>query len=193
MGRKYVVGITDERLKDRRFRRIEDAILQVVLEGDYYISPGEMAEKIGVARSTIYRHHKTMRGILLDYQEYILSKYKCLVKIIEGKKGIYTRAWCERVLLFILQYKQIFEMLLKGREVGVLKDMVRMLEPMIAEMVKLPKNHEKMFLVYMNEVVGLVERWIEEGCDDKEIEILMRNVVYLTDTMRLRLKGLMAN
>ncbi len=46
-------GITEKKLRNRRFRRTEEAILKVFFEEDIYIGIGKMAKKAGVARSTV--------------------------------------------------------------------------------------------------------------------------------------------
>ena len=58
---------------------------------------------------------------------------------------------------------------------------------------RLPKNSEKIFRVYISEVVGLVEEWGREGFLEVEIEKLLSEIMYLTDTMRSRLAPLMDN
>lgn len=187
MGKKYRAGITDKRLNNRRFRKTEEAILKVFFEEDNYISLGKMADKVGIARSTIYRHHKTVREIVPDYQKYILRKYRYLMHKI--KKGR-LKVMYERMLLFMLQNRQIFEVLLKNGERGVLKSMIVIMEPEIVKYARLPKNYGKVFLVYMNEVVGLIEAWALDGFDEKKMRGLLVDVNYLTDTLRARLKGL---
>ena len=68
-------GITEKRLKDKRFKKTEEAILRVFFETKECISVKSLAIKIGVARSTIYCHHKSIREILPDYEKYILKEF----------------------------------------------------------------------------------------------------------------------
>ena len=81
MGKRRF-GLTEKRMNDRRFRRVEEAILKVVINEDYYIGVGEMAKKIGVARSTVYNHHRAVREIIPDYEKYLLSRYNRIINKI---------------------------------------------------------------------------------------------------------------
>ena len=187
MGKKYVAGITDKRLKNRRFKKTEEAILEVFLKEDNYISLGKMADRVGIARSTIYRHHKAIREIVPDYQKYILRKFKILMR---NNSGLCPKKMYERMLIFIIQNKKIFDVLLKSGETGVLKSMLMCLKPEIVGYTKLPKNYDKAFFVYMNEIVGLIEAWVMGGSEEDEMWVLLSDIDYLTDTLRVRLSGL---
>lgn len=77
MGRRGNLMI--QKMKDQRFRKTEEKILAVFLDGDFD-TMGQIAKKIGVARSTVYIHHHTIREILSDWEEYILVEYSSRMK-----------------------------------------------------------------------------------------------------------------
>ena len=47
-----------------------------------------------------------------------------------------------------------------------------------------------MFMVYVNEVVGLIVGWGKKGFMEKELQNVLANIMYLTESMRERLKPL---
>ena len=49
------------------------------------------------------------------------------------------------------------------------------------------KNPEKLYKVYQNEVLGLIETWAEGGFKIDEIEIVLNDILYLTKTTPKRL------
>lgn len=186
--RKYV-GLTDKRMANKRFRKTEEAILKVFFEGDYYMCAGEVARKIGVARSTVYNHHRAVREILPDYEKYVLRKYRMVVR--RRIKDIRLKSLYTRMLFFIVREKRIFGMLVKNGRRGVFEEMVLELRTKIVSYTRLPKNSEKMFRVYTSEIMELVAEWGERGFDEAEVFGILKDMMYLTDTMRVRLKGLL--
>ena len=191
MRKNYSPGITEKRLNNRRFRRSEEAILRIFFEEKIFIGAKDMAKKAGVARSTFYHHHRTVREIVPDYKRYILRKYNRLVKKVDNKNDL--RMVFERMMIFIVQNKKIFEILLKTGDNSVLRNMLMLLRSEIIKYARLPKNHDKAIEVYFDEVVGLITRWIENGCDNDGRMVLIVDVIYLTNTLRPRLKGLVEN
>lgn len=189
MSKKYAPGITEKRLRNRRFRKTEEAILRVFFEEDNYISMGKLADKAGVARSTIYNHHKAIREIVPDYRKYILRKYKRMIKKNKASiKGIY-----EKTMIFMIQNKRIFEVMIRSGEQRIIKDMIAVAKWEIASYARLPKQHEKMWRVYVSEVTELIDEWGNGGFGEEEMGTVMANLIYLTDTLRPRLRALERN
>lgn len=189
---KYV-GLTEKRMANKRFRKTEEAILRVFFEEDYYVQMGEMAEKAGVARSTIYSHHRAVREILPDYEKYVLRKYRRVVRRMMKNGNVRLKRIYLSMLFFMIQEKRIFEMLIKNHRRTLLEMMIGEIKMKVISYARLPKNSEKIFRVYISEVVGLVEEWGREGFLEVEIEKLLSEIMYLTDTMRSRLAPLMDN
>lgn len=191
MRKNYNPGITEKRLNNRRFKRTEEAILRTFFEEDIFIGAKDMAKKAGVARSTFYHHHRTVREIVPDYKRYILRKYNRLVKRVDEKKDL--RIVFERMMIFIIQNKRVFEIFLKTGDNSVLRSMLISLRLKIINYARLPKNNDKIIEVYFDEIIGLITRWIENGCDNDGRMMLIVDVLYLTNTLRPRLKGLVEN
>ena len=61
------------------------------------------------------------------------------------------------------------------------------LEFRIVSEYRLPKNYQKIFNIYNNEVCGLIECWIRRGFLEDQINGVVQDIMYLTKTMRGRL------
>lgn len=180
------VGITEKRLKNRRFMKTEEAILRVFFEEDNYVSLEQMAKKAGVARSTIYRHHGAVREIVPDYEKYIMARYRRMVRRMIRRR-VPLRQIYFQVLLFILANRQIFMLLLRNGDFAVLLGMIDELRERIGKTARLTSGSDKIFKIYKGEVVFLVKEWVESGFNSEEMSRLLDNIMYLTETMKVRL------
>ena len=162
--KRYYPGITDKRLNNRRFYRTEEAILKAFF-GNTYLSVREVTRQVGIARSTFYHHHQSTAKILADYQRYIKYKYKR-----KTKKMLVSQKVPER---------------------SILKNMIAKMQPRLVDIMHLPKNSKKIFLVYEGEVTSLIDAWCRNGMREDEINRLLDEIIFLTETARVRLKILL--
>ena len=190
MGKRRF-GLTEKRMNDRRFRRVEEAILKVVINEDYYIGVGEMAKKIGVARSTVYNHHRAVREIIPDYERYLLSRYNRIISKILKRREMRIRDVMRHVLIFVLHNREVFMFLEKCGRRGIYGQMMTKMELELSRRLRLPNNYQKMYIVYRGEVMELMAEWVKNGVVEEEMNELLGDIVGLTDTMRIRLKGLL--
>ncbi len=188
---KNVAGITEKRLKNRRFIKTEEAILKVFFEEDRYVDVIRIVKKAGVSRATFYRHHKAVRMILVDYEKYAMRRYDRLIYKLVRKKNMTMRMLYVRLLIFIVQNREVYSLVLKSADKRLVEKMVKRLQPKMVSFMRLPGNSEKIFDVYANEVVGLIWRWMERGMKDMEIEMVVRDIMFLTETARVRLSPLL--
>lgn len=182
--------ITDKRLSDRRFKKTEEAILQVFFRGDSYVSMDEMAKKAGVSRSTIYRHHDAVKYIIPDYERYILNKYRRNVNRVLRDKKTRAKDLYTALLLFMMKNKRVFRILIRGGSQGILVRMIRVIRLKIGRELRLPLRPETALVVYMNEVAVLIEGWAGKGFLAEEMDEIIREVMYLTETAKVRLIAL---
>lgn len=181
------VGLTEKRMQDKRFRKTEEMILKVFFEEDYYVSMQDVAKKIGVARSTVYNHHRAVREILPDYEKYILRKYKNIIAHMLRKKNVKLKTIYTRTLFFIIQEKRIFELAIKKERRGMIFGMVFMNKGKIMRRARMPQDKEKILRIYASEVVELIVDWGKAGFKVDEVEKIVEEMMYLTDTMMARL------
>ena len=184
------VGLFEKRMLNRRFKRTEEAILAVFFQEGEEICAGEMAKRVGVARSTIHSHHRSMRDIIPNYERYILRKYRRMIRKMMKNQNARLKFLYFKTIFFIVQDKNVFGLLIKNeRRVFIEKMLMEMKEKMINYM-KLPKNSEKILKVYISEVTILIEDWGKRGFIEEEIEKLLSEVMFLSDTGKMRLGSL---
>ena len=159
-----IARLTERKLRDARFRKNEEALFRAFFEEEVEmkLSMGELARKIGVNRVTIYRHHRMPREIMGDYERHILEKYVELMVEIRKREGMELRRMYYEVILFILQNRRIFEMLMERKNFKVLEGMIVMLEPEIMDFIKLSgdvlKNSESLKKKLMTELAPIREK-----------------------------------
>ncbi len=180
-------AITDKRLKNKRFIKTEDAILRVFFECSIYISVDQLAKRIGVARSTVYHHHKTMRDIVPDYGQYVLTCFEIGFSKIAAGKRMRTKTILEFTFTFIFKHKKEFKVLLRGNDRQTFLDMFEDLKEPIERILRLPKGTARMYRVYASEIIELIREWGNEDFPELQIDDLVKRALYLTNTMRARL------
>ena len=185
------VGITEKRLANKRFRRSEEAILRAFFDGDNYISIDRMAAKAGVARSTVYHHHRAVREIMPDYEKYILCQYRRMIRKVLRNEKVNINMICLKILVFVLSNKWIFEILVKDGDGRVFEKMFLEIRADLERIMRLPKNSGILFAVYKSEIARLMCEWGVRGFGERELEKVKMEMVYLTETARARLKILM--
>ena len=185
-------GITEKKLNNRRFKKTEEKILKVFFEGECKCIC-KLAKKAGIARTTVYFHHHRVSGIPSDYQHYILYIYKKTLKRIADKEDAKIETVFEITLLFMMQNKKLFEVALYTGDSTVYRKMIELLRPLIERGVGLPKNSKRMFNVYVVEVVELLDEWSKNGFKEEEMKGLLKNIMYLTKSLRTRLSPIMEN
>ena len=180
------IRITERRLHDTRFRKTEEAIIRVFFNCGGKVTLAEIANEIGVARSTIYRHHRSIREIMADYREYIVEKYNSVMSVLL-KRNARLRKIYAQMLIFIVQNRNVFLILFRDGDREVLINFIESLKPKIIKTAKLPRNCDKIFLIYTREIIALMERWGESGFKEDGIDEILLDILYLTETIRTRL------
>ena len=92
-----------------------------------------------------------------------------------------------KMLIFIIKHKRVFKILFKYGDDRVVEDMVLEVKASIASACHLPKNSDLMFKIYAKEVAGVIEDWSEKDFPEDKIDHILKDIIYLTTTMRQRL------
>lgn len=175
-------------MKDKRYRRTEEAILAVFF--DEYKKGSTMrrlARKIKVGRSTMYTHHHAIREILPDYEKYILHEYRLFIRKKLRMEKVEMKSLYFDMLIFILRNQKFFELFLKFEDRKIVMRMLGVLENKMVDKMRLPSNFEKALAVYKAEVAELIFEWGRRGFSENELEKVLAEIMYLIRTMRDRL------
>ena len=174
-------------MQNRRYRKTEEAILEVLLKAKEMPSTGELTKRARISRSTLYRHHRAIPGIIPDYERDITlifkQEFKKLIKYNhQSLENIYFK-----MLIFTLKHKRVFRILFKYSGDRAIETMVLEFKELIIKACHLPKGSEKMMTIYAKEIAGVVEGWGKDGFSEIEINHTLKNIMYLTATMKQRL------
>ncbi len=173
-------------MSNKRYRQTEEAILEVLLKSKEIPTVQGLTRRAKISRSTLYRHHRAIPGIIPDYEKEILRDYKKLIKKLFKQKTNLKNIYL-RTLFFILQHKRMFKILFKYEGGRIIEKMFFELNSLIIETAYLPKNSEKIFKIYIKEVAGIIETWSEKNFSETEISKIQKEIIYLTETIRPRL------
>ena len=184
-----VVRLTEKKLRDARFKRTEEAIFEAFFDmrDGAKLNVNELIQRVGVDRTTFYRHHRAVYEIAEDYEQYIMEKYIKSVEMIRKRDGVELKIIYCRMMGFILQNRRVFEVLLGAGSSRVVEKMVWISEPEVVSFLRLSGNSKRVLRVYIGEVVGLIMDWGLEGFKEVEMVGLLDNIMCMTETARKRL------
>lgn len=180
-------GITEKRMNNRRFRKTEDAIVRAFFDCGACAGMSEVARRAGMARSTVYYHHSAVREILPDYKRYIIRDYTRMIGKMLRKKQMRMKQVFLTILAFMARNRGIFMLFAKVHDTEVMREMMGRLRGKVESFARLPRNSDKIFQVYRGEVVAVLERWGEDGYKDGKMTEVLGDMMYLTETARVRL------
>lgn len=172
--------------KDKRYKETEDKILRLFFESGGEMSVTEMARQIGVARSTIYRHHRSTRRILDDYKDAAMMEY---LERFGSSEDKIDRIFLN-ILVFVSTNREIFLVFLKMHDDSVLAAMIWLARRRLVEVVEELKR-EKVFKIYVGEVVATVKYWGERGFLEDKIVGVLSDIMFLSSTVAVRLGEMM--
>ena len=134
-------------MQNRRYRKTEEAILEVLLKAKEMPSTGELTKRARISRSTLYRHHRAMPGIIPDYERDILAAFKREAKKFSGHKELNLESFYLKILIFILRYKRVFKILFRYSGDRVVETMVISAEEQIEKKCYLAKGSGRIFKI----------------------------------------------
>lgn len=158
-------------MRDCRYKKTEEKILAVFFDARYDTME-QIAKRAGVTRSTIYTHHHSVMKILPDWEAHILRECQLFLR----RRDYFG------MLIFILNYQKFFEVFLKfgDREIII---------KIIFELWGI-KKPEKILKIMASEITEIIFEWGEKGFPKKEIEMVLADITYISDTAKERLKPL---
>ena len=170
-------------MQNRRFFKNEYAILIAYYKLRNYPSAKRLARIAGISRSTLYRHHKRVQFIPIDYEAFLLQSYICSIKKLIHKNAN-LKTIILRTLVFIVSNRELFRILFKDNRKEIVKRMFEYLKPRILEEWHLSGNIDKIYSVYKNGVLGIIEIWYKQKFTSNHIESTLNDILYLTRVSR---------
>ena len=181
------MGQPKTKTKNKRYQKTEEVILEALMKSKEFPTTSMLIKKARIARSTLYRHHKTVLKILPDYERGVLIKYGNVVRRLIRRKNIQIRTICLRTLIFIMAEQELFKILLKYEGGIIIEKMILKLRSKLKAACHLPPNSDKILRVYAKEVAGIIEEWSDSGFKEDKINETLNKILYLTETMKQRL------
>ena len=174
-------------LRDKRYRKTEEAIIEVLLKSRKMPSTEELIRRARISRSTLYRHHRAIPGIVPDYEKEILERYERVVRKMLKREKTNLRNIYLQMLIFVVNNQRVFEILFRYSGDRVVERMVLKLQGKVAEMDCLLGKTGQIMQIYTKEVAGVVEGWSKKEFSENEMKKVLENIIYLTRTAKGRL------
>ncbi len=182
-------GLVFDKSGDRRFCGTEEVIFDVFAKLDDGISLEVVVKKAGISSSTFYRHHKSINGLLHDYEEMIMERFRRFVKA--DYNGVDFRQTVHLMLIFIVINKKVIEVIAIKDNYLIIYYMVRVLKNRIVLSGYLTEKNDRVFDIYVCEVCGVIKGWQEDGFSEHLLMRIEEDIMYLTLTINDRLGKLM--
>ena len=142
--------------------RMDEAFLELLEKKDFtYITVKEICEKAGVNRSTFYLHYETVSDLLAESARYIIDQF------VEAMPHEYLTPY----LNYLKKHRRILRTTLEQASVLGMNDAYLSLNrhvfiPILNRYhVPLP-NQKYMMPFYINGIMGIVNEWLKENCED---------------------------
>lgn len=164
--------------------RMDEAFLELLERKDFtYITVKEICEKAGVNRSTFYLHYETVSDLLAESARYIITQFVEAMPhdTAEFMSQIQTRPLEELYLItpeyltpylnYIKKHRRIFRTTLEQTSVLGMNDaylsLNRHVFMPILNRYQVPLSNQKyMMPFYINGIMGIVNEWLKEDCED---------------------------
>lgn len=164
--------------------RMDEAFLELLEKKDFaYITVKEICEKAGVNRSTFYLHYETVSDLLAESARYIITQFVEAMPhdTAEFMSQIQTRPLEELYLItpeyltpylnYIKKHRRIFRTTLEQASVLGMNDaylsLNRHVFMPILNRYQVPLSNQKyMMPFYINGLMGIVNEWLKEDCED---------------------------
>ena len=168
-------------MANKKFQKTEKAIFVAYYKFRDFPSAKVLARRAKISRSTLYRHHEKPFALPKDYENYLLKIYARRMRAFLNK-GLPLKTLFFRTLIFIHTHHLIFKALFKDGNKEIIKKMLDKLKPQILKDWNYAGNTEKLYKIYQNEILGLIEAWSEDNFDIKEVETVLNDILYLNKT-----------
>ena len=147
----------------------------------------EIVQASKISKSTFYRHAKNPDEFILKEKNKIFSKYKILMRTHLGKT---PNQFFRYFLIFLKNNPDFFEYIFSRNDRKFVFKMMKIFENRILNFYHFPKNSKKIFEVYYSEIYGILDGWAKDKFDEKELEEILKEILYLSQNARRHLMPL---
>lgn len=180
-------GLIFSKIHDRRSRGTEEAIFAVFAHDGTSLSTKIFIKRAGISSSTFYRHHKSIGGLLYDYEHLIMEQFLKFVSELRDKSVVDVKQVIYRMLVFIMVNKDIIEVVADRDNYHIIYSMVKTLRGKVVLAGCVVRDANRIFDIYACEVCGVIKNWHEGGYSERVLPKVESDIVYLTLTINDRL------
>ena len=166
-------------MSDHRYKRTEEKFLAVFFDNPN-CTMRQLADKAGIAYSTVYTHHHSILEIIPDCEKNILAEYELVIEKRMKNEKIGLKMLCLEMLIFMVKNQQIFGIFVKFGNRGVVMEMILKLGPKITV-------SDRVLRICAAEITEVIFEWGERGFSENEIGKVLADIMYLADTCGERL------
>ncbi len=165
---------------DKRYQKTEEQMLRLFFIYGDTITIERMAKILRVSRSTIYRHHKSLKEMI----EYYIKKTvdECGEFCNDDTRKLYTD-----LLIYIIKNREVFLVFYKMRDSRALFTVLEMNEDSLMEYAGYRQRVTKVFNIYKYEIIAVMDAWGENGFNRDDFDVVLNDVLFLTKNMKVRL------
>lgn len=176
--------------------KMDEAFLKLLSQKPFeYITVKEICKEAGVNRSTFYLHYEHLGDLLDETIDYINGKFDSYfkdAKIDVNKISslplkelcLITPEYLTPWLNFIKENSRLFQTFLSRHETLKMASSYKtvfnkIISPILTRFKVQKQDQEYMFLYYVEGIMGIVKKWIKEGCARpiEEIANLITNCI----------------
>lgn len=169
----------EKKLTNKKFRRTEEAIVSALVNSRREITQSKLLKLANISRSTLYRHHLNFHNIGSDYEKFLIRSHRTLIKRLINNGTTLPNIYY-RTIAFLEKNRNIVTLVIRYGNRNFIETLLKNLQPAVIKSAKI--KNDKVFTIYIKEVSGLIEGWVNSGFPRDGIEPLLSQISYLTKT-----------
>ena len=176
-------------MSNKHFFKTEYKIFTAYCKSHNHPTARKITTNAKISRATLYRHHYNAQSILRDYEDLILATYSHKIEALTKRKTS-TKVLFLRTLIFISRHGKVFRALFTDGRKEIIKQILKKLKPSVTITWRPVNCLDKIYSIYENEVLGVIEIWSEYNFSATKLSRALSDILYLTKTAPERLAPL---
>lgn len=174
-------------MSDRRFFKKELLFCRAFCKIKNHPTVKKIIAIAKCSRSTFYRHHKNLQSMPRDTEIYLIDSYTRTIKDALSKECTNPRSIFLITMGFISGNRDFFMVLFDSGQKDIIKQMLEPLRSVLANNWGIDTRPSKFYLIYVNEILSIIEYWHQNRFSDETIDEVLRDIMQLTETAPQRL------